>query len=325
MKTLLYENELCHGCGLPFSQNDDIVVCPVCGTPQHRACWQAHNTCVSEALHAEGYLWKHDHAQIPEDFNPAKDLGVICAVCGTNNPAGAEVCEKCKAPLNQISAVSPLPAENANVSVSPALSDAKLPFLAGISPEEVIGKVSAFDIALYTQVGAKRYVDKFRKMETSGKKISWNWGAFFFTPYWFFYRKLYWLGGIFLGLTLVLAIFFSAPVLQIQHIMDSVPKDTVTQADILNFQTQLTPLMPVVIGMLGLTLLTLSAAAFIGNAAYKKKMNAEILSIRRFSKNENTARVLTIKRGGTSFFALMASVVGYDMILYLVDYLVSHS
>ena len=93
----------------------------------------------------------------------------------------------------------------------------------------------------------------------------------------------------------------------------------------MKFQTQLTPLMPVVMGMLGLILLTHSAAAFIGNAAYKKKMNAEILSIRRFSKNENTARVLTIKRGGTSFFALMASVVGYDMILYLVDYLVSHS
>jgi hypothetical protein len=321
VKILLYENELCHGCELPFSQHDDVVVCPVCGTPQHRACWQANSACVSEALHAEGYLWKNDHAKAPGSFNPKTDLGIICPLCGTNNPADNEICEKCKAPLNQISPVSPPPAENAPLTSSAVLPVEKLPFLAGISPDEVIGKVRAFDIALFTQIGAKRYVDKFRKMELTGKKISWNWGAFFFTPYWFFYRKLYWLGGIFLGLTLALAIFFSPQQLELYNIYNTLPK-VVTPAVMLKFQAQLTPLMPYFLSWFGLSFIMRSIAAFFGNAAYKKKMSTEILSIRRFSKNENTARMLTIKRGGTSFLALMASIICYDLVLQFVYYLV---
>ncbi|MGN1348511.1 MAG: RING finger protein, partial [Acutalibacteraceae bacterium] len=31
-----YNNEICNGCGRKFSEGDDIVTCPECGTPQHR-------------------------------------------------------------------------------------------------------------------------------------------------------------------------------------------------------------------------------------------------------------------------------------------------
>ena len=48
----------CPACGRNFDHDDDIVVCPVCGTPQHRACWDERGECVNASRHAEGYVWQ---------------------------------------------------------------------------------------------------------------------------------------------------------------------------------------------------------------------------------------------------------------------------
>ena len=59
-----YVGCVCSVCNKPFAAGDDIVVCPECGTPYHRACYQAAGGCVHEAQHAEGYAWQpQQHAQ----------------------------------------------------------------------------------------------------------------------------------------------------------------------------------------------------------------------------------------------------------------------
>ncbi len=50
-------NKLCPVCKSRFGDNDDIVVCPECGTPHHRACYMKNGTCALEAKHAEGFEW----------------------------------------------------------------------------------------------------------------------------------------------------------------------------------------------------------------------------------------------------------------------------
>lgn len=40
-----FEGKVCPACQTPFNENDVIVVCGACKTPQHLACWQAHNGC----------------------------------------------------------------------------------------------------------------------------------------------------------------------------------------------------------------------------------------------------------------------------------------
>ena len=52
-----YENNICDGCKKKFSETDDIVVCPVCGTPQHRECYEKNGECVNAALHESGFSW----------------------------------------------------------------------------------------------------------------------------------------------------------------------------------------------------------------------------------------------------------------------------
>ena len=43
------------------------------------------------------------------------------------------------------------------------------------------------------------YAPKFRDMKAEDRKASWNWAAFWITPYWFFYRKMYGWGAAILG------------------------------------------------------------------------------------------------------------------------------
>ena len=99
-----YINQPCPGCGSHMHEDDDIVVCPVCATPQHRSCWKENNKCVNEHLHAEGYVWSAENKN--ENINPTVDFGkksndaVICHVCGEKNPSGVKNCMFCDALLN---------------------------------------------------------------------------------------------------------------------------------------------------------------------------------------------------------------------------------
>ena len=36
----------CEGCGRPLALTDDIVVCPDCGAPYHRTCYEKLGRCI---------------------------------------------------------------------------------------------------------------------------------------------------------------------------------------------------------------------------------------------------------------------------------------
>ncbi len=55
---MYYLNAACPVCGQAFTENDDVVVCPVCGTPHHRDCYQHLGHCFNETLHSQGYEWE---------------------------------------------------------------------------------------------------------------------------------------------------------------------------------------------------------------------------------------------------------------------------
>ena len=76
------------------------------------------------------------------------------------------------------------------------------PTLLNGSYEDFEEGVKAEDVAWLVRQNAQRYIPKFYKVKD--KKATWNWGAFFLAPYWFFFRKMYKLGAIFLALTLAI-------------------------------------------------------------------------------------------------------------------------
>ena len=99
-----YNGLPCPVCGRIMTDDDDIVVCPECATPQHRECWMKTGHCVNEDKHSSGYVWAAPEAQpeAEQSESPAEGAGApanvkICHVCGSENPPEALHCGNCGA------------------------------------------------------------------------------------------------------------------------------------------------------------------------------------------------------------------------------------
>lgn len=53
-----FKDKLCPICRTTFRDDEDIVVCPDCGTPHHRACYMQLKKCGVAEYHADGFVWK---------------------------------------------------------------------------------------------------------------------------------------------------------------------------------------------------------------------------------------------------------------------------
>lgn len=74
----------------------------------------------------------------------------------------------------------------------------------GVAPEEEIEGIPARDLVLYVGPNSHYYLPRFKLFANRGGKVQWNWSAFFFHFIYFFYRKMYLLGGIFLAAYLLI-------------------------------------------------------------------------------------------------------------------------
>lgn len=61
----IYTDEKCPVCTFAFREDDDVVVCPDCGTPYHRDCYKSHGGCVFADRHGS-YTWKGDKQALKE-------------------------------------------------------------------------------------------------------------------------------------------------------------------------------------------------------------------------------------------------------------------
>lgn len=175
-----YTGKLCDGCRQPLENGDDIVVCPICGTPQHRSCYEKNNKCVNEYLHSTDFTWTD-----PEEEQRKKE-----------EELKAQQAEQQPQPSDQPVFAPATPQSMESVFLRGVLYD----------PKDDIGGATVGEAADFIQNSAPRYIRKFMKQKKSGRKLSWNWAAFFFAPYWFFYRKLYKAGAVFLALSVALSL-----------------------------------------------------------------------------------------------------------------------
>ena len=78
----------CEGCGRPLALTDDIVVCPDCGAPYHRTCYEKMGLCIHAPAHGAGYEWKF----------PYQDAQLrTCPTCGERTLRSENVCRCCGA------------------------------------------------------------------------------------------------------------------------------------------------------------------------------------------------------------------------------------
>ena len=65
-----FTDKLCPVCREKFKDNDDVVVCPECGTPHHRACYNDAGGCGVNGYHAEGFVWS---GKLPDELETVRE------------------------------------------------------------------------------------------------------------------------------------------------------------------------------------------------------------------------------------------------------------
>lgn len=351
-----YENEICPGCGRRFAEGDDIVVCPECGTPQHRECYNKEHKCVNEHLHEENYEWKPKHSDQQAPARTEREESVTCPFCGHENPKGAKKCESCGQPFllfgrrilpgdddnskntdDNYEYKPPFhvddykPAENGYQTGEGGEDQGERPFIVGdpfISgniPDGDIDGVPIRDLSIYLRSSAGSYCRKFKSI--SLKKPTFNWAAFIFGHLWFFYRKLIKPGIIFLTLTLCLVFGFYNP---LNKFYDSVAEITssVTDADdqsqILAAQDKMNELLnsnkTVISVFFGAGLALRLVMALTADRLYKKKATKDIKAAdESFPDGGDEKLGVFLKKGGTS---LLLAVTGY-LAQYLITMIIT--
>ena len=302
-----YKNEICNGCNQPIKEDDDIVVCPVCGTPQHRSCWIANGECVNSSLHADGFVWQKSQPTETQEQPKAEET----------RP-------------NTVPVMGKMPAFDQLAQEAQNLEAIFLKDQLAHKDEEFDG-INVTDAGYYLQSGAHRYIRRFRK----GRKLSWNWGAFIFAPAWFFYRRLYKFGAIFLALVVSLNLFsysFLEKIdIQMQEVYTVMEKyiaeedDTAAASEKLmenqEFMTAYTAMAKNMgIYLLITTVIPNAVAALIADSLVKKKMKEDIEAAKEASDETQMQRSLIISKGGV---APLVFAIVYFANQYLVSILIN--
>lgn len=100
---LQHTGQVCKICDIKMREDDDVVYCPECGAPVHKACHAEKGVCPYEEAHREGFSWKPDISDFLEaGYEQAKESLEKEAQTQTENAEG--VCElELRAFMNTVS------------------------------------------------------------------------------------------------------------------------------------------------------------------------------------------------------------------------------
>lgn len=336
----------CVCCNNTFTENDDVVVCPVCGSPHHRECWNEKGQCANTSLHTEGFSWV-----FPEELKPKIEKkpdipeaigtnytfkngenAVVCPHCKALNYGNDAHCMKCRKPL-YAKEENPVPPENNfQENTAPPHFGGNIPQnedsyeyfqqFGGVRPDIMIDGIPVLEYSDY--IGEKksgRYIRRFLSMDRFGKKISVSVSALFFGPIWYFYRKMFKEGLLFLLAILVItglqtwcsitesskAVYRQMGDMYSQLMNGEITTEEMDQylTDLQNHLMTAGPsdedtLKQNILTVLDLVYVAVCLAmAFFADYFYKKKCKKDILSIREECSDMMTYRRTLHERGGT--------------------------
>ncbi len=189
-----YDGIRCPVCSEVFADKDDVVVCPECGAPHHRGCYETNGECAYLEKHAAGEEWRRPQKKTIDGNAPAR-----CPRCDTLNSPSHAYCEVCGStlnnthPQNEAQQTQQTPGSNQpHVFVMP-YNPFTTPY-GGLHADEMIDDVPVKEIAMFVGSGSYYYLPRFKAMSVTKRKASWNWAAFFGNALYFCGRRMYPLG-----------------------------------------------------------------------------------------------------------------------------------
>lgn len=318
---MTWKNAECPVCHHIFTEDDDVVFCPDCGTPHHRACWEQQQHCANEALHGTGFTWGNPHEEPPKKTASAPAAKRIrCGNCGSWNEPGTNVCTNCGERI-----------EKKNGSFSPA--NGKGPSRGGffdtdLNPDVVpsnvlIDGIPAEEEAAYIGPGSTRYLLSFIHQDRDNAKIGWNWAAALFSPLWLFYRKMYLWGFVWLFAYLLVSTLTTEPgLLDIFLNMMRISTETGSLQAAQSYMYQaMEALPPLAFWQQALSSVfqagSMVVMGFFGDRMYKEKTRRSILKLRAKASSMPEYMSLLQKKGGVSILMPLLAIVLYIFINYL--------
>ena len=152
--------------------NEDSLICSKCGSKNSEGslfCSNCGATLTKE-----------------EVVNEVPVSSLICSKCGTDNSEGSLFCSNCGNTLTKEKVVNEVPVREAAYTKN--------------TYNEHSSSTSYTDseLSLFLEKNQPYYMEKFKTMEKTADKKSWNWSAFLCHFYWMFYRKMYIEGIVFI-------------------------------------------------------------------------------------------------------------------------------
>ena len=324
-----YEKENCPVCGGTFSEEDEVVVCPVCATPHHRACFSENGKCANEHLHEEGFVWQRAEkkepakAVEPEKVQTTEEETVTCPECGAVNKKKAFSCSECGMILNeQIIRQFQPPKEGSVFIEGKPVDDRDF-----IDAEKT---VTVAEAAAFIQKRKESYVKTFLDAKVNNRKPKFNFAAFIFGPLWFFFRKIYKAGFAFIGLIMAVMCFVMTFYLKIcseafsfiLENQDVLMQETIDEA----FYARVAELIsegvaghPTEVMIMAALLLLIPVINFIGgifaNKLYLSHIKASVSKIKAVSPNNAAYFTYLYAKGGTSLLnAFLMGISAYYLL-----------
>ena len=196
----------CPVCSKRFVNGDDVVVCPECGAPHHRECYEENGHCFYEDKHSEGFSFEDAQRGDGEEQTGSGDADVIiCPNCKAENERTNFYCGSCGFPLDEkdrqqetYSNPNQNPRNDQGYQGIPfGFGAAGMPTfdpLAGMkSEEEIADGVTVGEAAKYVGKSTNYYLPIFKRLKVA-KNGRFCFSAFLFSGSYFLYRKMYALG-----------------------------------------------------------------------------------------------------------------------------------
>ena len=313
----------CIICQNTFEEKDDIVVCPECGTPYHRSCWESQGHCINSTLHSSNGSWQHI-----QDERRIKLGGKTCPNCQFVNMPNVERCTVCDTPL------TPPPEENNDQSQKiriPLPNGGQMELdisdpCCGMNPNEPMEGETLGDVANFVKTNTLYYIPLFRRFRDTGRKVSLNFTCVVFPYLYFAYRKM-WFMAILSG---IINIICNLPAIMLQMLSTLTSKEFLLELQrsyganataifdslttFLKSNEMLLTDLNVPLYLIGLGVQILFC--LFGNYLYYRFALKSVSKIRKISPTQQLRKALLDSEGGTSFWNVVGCIgIYYGIVL----------
>ncbi len=299
--------KVCQACQGYLFEEDDIVVCPVCGAPHHRGCYDVLGRCAVESNHGTENQYDLLIKSQMNQENGKTEKKVICPRCGKLCRDSENFCHNCSFPLKNA---------NGGATANTASPFGAMAFnfdpYAGFSKDTIVeDDVTVSDVKEFVGINSHRYIPKFlslkgKKSNSNKSSVSWNWAAFLFPSSWLFYRKMYFQGIA----TLILQITSTMCTFPLTDYFYEALPDTTTQNvidySVIDYEKAALPILLFLLGSLIAAAIRVFLGLF-GNKIYKSHAISAIKEIKSTDGVEDLQLELA-RKGGVNTILMFLSL-----------------